>query len=322
MQLNWVDYVIVGAVVYFSVEGWRRGLPQLLASLASFLASLWLAVKYNTPVGNFLGEKFGLPALWTKVLGYLIVAFVSETIISTILENVAANLPKKASTSFPSRVAAALVSAINSLVIAAFIVLVVLALPMRGSIKNDVKASVLAKRLAQLAERYGGKVTSSLEEATNEVRRFFTIEPDSKDRVPLEVAPAAADLSVDAVSEERMVDLVNEERKKAGIGTLRLDVSMRDVSRAHSRDMFERRYFSHYDANGHDAAWRMERAGIPYTFVGENLAFAPDVDIAHEGLMNSEGHRHNILDGEFHRIGIGVIDGGIYGKMFTQLFAD
>lgn len=40
------------------------------------------------------------------------------------------------------------------------------------------------------------------------------------------------------------------------------------------------------------------------------------------GLMDSPGHRRNILDPAFAKIGIGVIDGGVYGKMTTQLFTD
>ena len=55
---------------------------------------------------------------------------------------------------------------------------------------------------------------------------------------------------------------------------------------------------------------------------GENLALAPTTEFAHEGLMNSPGHRANILNGQFRRVGIGVLDGGIYGKMFVQEFTD
>jgi uncharacterized protein YkwD len=56
--------------------------------------------------------------------------------------------------------------------------------------------------------------------------------------------------------------------------------------------------------------------------VGENLALAPSVDLAHIGLMNSPSHRENILDPNFKRIGIGIIDADPYGKMITQVFTD
>jgi uncharacterized protein YkwD len=321
-MFNWVDYVIVGVAIYYSLEGWRTGLPYLLTSLGSFLASLWLAVKFHTQVGNFLGEKFGLPALWTTVLGYLIVALASGAIISEILAQLVARLPKKANSSVASKAAGALASAVKGLVIVAFILLVILSLPLRGNIKNDIKASVLSTHLVRLAERYGGSVKSSLDEVTEQVQRFLTIEPNSKDRVALDVAPKASDLSVDAPSEEKMIALVNGERAKSGVETLRLDTSLWQVARKHSRDMFERRYFSHYDSEGHDASYRMDGAGISYTIVAENLAYAPDVTIAHKGLMESEGHRRNILDSQFHRVGIGIVDGGSNGRMFTQLFAD
>ena len=45
----------------------------------------------------------------------------------------------------------------------------------------------------------------------------------------------------------------------------------------------------------------------------ENLALAQTVEIAHSGLMKSKGHRENILNSKFNRVGIGIMDGGIYG---------
>ena len=61
---------------------------------------------------------------------------------------------------------------------------------------------------------------------------------------------------------------------------------------------------------------------IEYSLAGENLALAPTVETAHKGLMNSKGHRENILDEDYRQMGIGVIDNGVYGKMFVQVFTD
>ena len=46
----------------------------------------------------------------------------------------------------------------------------------------------------------------------------------------------------------------------------------------------------------------------------------PTLPIAHNGLMNSPGHRANILRPEFGRVGIGIMDGGLRGLMVTQKF--
>jgi len=64
----------------------------------------------------------------------------------------------------------------------------------------------------------------------------------------------------------------------------------------------------------------MKAAGVSYRYAGENLAGAPTVEMAHNSLMNSPGHRANILNANFTKIGIGVVSGGPYGKMFVQMF--
>jgi uncharacterized protein YkwD len=119
-----------------------------------------------------------------------------------------------------------------------------------------------------------------------------------------------------------MLVLVNNERISRGIKPLTLDEKIRTVSRTYSTTMFLGRFFSHVDNEGHDVSDRLQAGGVSFRVAGENLAYAPSLTIAHKGLMNSEGHKRNILDPEFHRIGIGVIDGGPWGKMFTQVFAD
>lgn len=83
-----------------------------------------------------------------------------------------------------------------------------------------------------------------------------------------------------------------------------------------------RGYFSHYTPEGLSPFDRMNAAGMSFSFAGENLALAPNVAMAMQGLMNSAGHRANILSPNFGKVGIGVIDGGIYGEMFCQEFTD
>jgi uncharacterized protein YkwD len=174
----------------------------------------------------------------------------------------------------------------------------------------------------RLAEKYGGVITSTIEEAKTEALKFQTIEPDSKERVALDVAPKEKDLHVDDPAERQMLELVNAERTKAGLGKLTVDIKIVAVARAHSKDMFLRRYFAHVNPDGKDAGDRMEDAGIRFTVAGENLAYAPDVVTAHTGLMNSPGHRRNILEPSFHHIGIGIISTDSFGMMITQDFTN
>jgi uncharacterized protein YkwD len=86
--------------------------------------------------------------------------------------------------------------------------------------------------------------------------------------------------------------------------------------------MLQKGYFSHYDDEGKSPFERMDLSAIERKYAGENLAFAPSTDLAMQGLMNSPGHRANILNPNFTKVGIGVMDAGVYGKMFTQEFTD
>lgn len=64
----------------------------------------------------------------------------------------------------------------------------------------------------------------------------------------------------------------------------------------------------------------LRAVGIRYTAAGENLAGAPSAEQAHAALMNSSGHRANMLNRNYTHVGIGAVRGGPYGIMFTQIF--
>ena len=119
-----------------------------------------------------------------------------------------------------------------------------------------------------------------------------------------------------------MASLINIERKKRGLSEIYVDEKLREAARLHAKDMLERGYFSHYTPEGISPFDRMEAANVAYKFAGENLAFAPDIQIAMNGLMKSQGHRDNILSPNFRKAGIGVLDAGIFGKIFVQEFTD
>ncbi|OHA92218.1 MAG: hypothetical protein A3J09_01920 [Candidatus Zambryskibacteria bacterium RIFCSPLOWO2_02_FULL_51_21] len=141
-----------------------------------------------------------------------------------------------------------------------------------------------------------------------------------EESVPLPFSPPV--LERDAAAEAEIFKLVNEARREAGFKELLWDEGLSAAARAHSYDMWQRRYFAHEDPDGENPVDRLKEEGIVFEKAGENLALARSVARAHEGLMDSPGHRRNILDPDFRRTGIGVVDGGMYGIMVTEDFAD
>lgn len=322
MHINWIDWIIFFVVLYHVIDGWDKGLMSLLSNTIAFLASLFIAVRFHAPVGYFLVTKFNLPQIWSSVLGYIILAFPSEMMINSVFEWMLFKIPKNISKNIVNRWFGSVFAMINALLLLAFLLLIVLAIPIRGSVKKDIKNSIIGSKLVLLSEAYSGNVKSSLDSITQEALKFVTVKPSSQERLNLDVTPDQNQLSLDEDSEAKMLNLVNAERAKLGLSTLIVEGALTNIARSHSRDMFERRYFSHYSPEGYDVGYRARAEGIRYALIGENLAYAPDVEMAHTGFMNSEGHRKNILDSSWSRIGIGVMDGDVYGKMFTQVFAN
>ena len=117
-----------------------------------------------------------------------------------------------------------------------------------------------------------------------------------------------------------MVNLVNQERAKAGVQPLAIEANLVQIARIKSQDMVNFNYFGHISPNFGSTFNLINSYGFRYTIGGENLAGALDVATAHQMLMNSPGHRANILEPRFNRIGVGIVRGGPYGAMFTQLF--
>lgn len=141
-------------------------------------------------------------------------------------------------------------------------------------------------------------------------------QPEQSQPQPQRPQPVT-ELSVD---EQRMIDLVNQERTRAGLPELKVNLELVKVARKKAAEMVENNYFSHTSPTYGTPFEMMKKFGISYLTAGENLAGAPSVDLAHQNLMNSPGHRANILNSTFKEIGIGVAEGSSYGKIFVQMF--
>lgn len=120
--------------------------------------------------------------------------------------------------------------------------------------------------------------------------------------------------------EREIFELANSARIERGLKPFKWDERLADVARQHSRDMRDRGFFSHENPDGETPFDRLEKAGISCRAAAENIAAGyRDAASAHEGWMNSPGHRENIL-GEYDYLGVGVSLGGEHEVYFTQNF--
>lgn len=120
--------------------------------------------------------------------------------------------------------------------------------------------------------------------------------------------------------EQQIVNLVNQERSKLGIKPLENDMRLVKAARLKSQDMITKNYVGHISPTYGSPFDMMKSMGITYQTAGENIAGAGTVDRAFTNLMNSPGHRANMMSPNYTKIGIGIIQGGPYGLMITQMF--
>ena len=85
--------------------------------------------------------------------------------------------------------------------------------------------------------------------------------------------------------------------------------------------MAENNYFGHTNLNGESPFDRLAEDNIDFTMAGENLAAGqPSSIFAHQGLMNSEGHRKNILKKDFRQMSVGVSFQEDGHPLYTETF--
>jgi uncharacterized protein YkwD len=231
-----------------------------------------------------------------------------------------ARLPERVLESSWNRALAIAPALVDGAISVAIILFLLVIVPFMPEVKRPIEESRIGAPLISRVSALEGRINQVFGEAAKEALSFITIPVENGEMIELPYQPRF--LAIDEDAERLMLQYVNEERRKAGVRPLVLDQSIVPVARKHSTDMWERQYFAHDNPDGDSPFDRMRDGGVIFRSAGENLALARTVERAHEGLMNSPGHRRNILDPAFGRVGIGVIDGGIYGKMFTQNFAD
>lgn len=121
--------------------------------------------------------------------------------------------------------------------------------------------------------------------------------------------------------EQQLFDLTNAARVRHGLSILKWESNVAVTARKHSADMADNDYFSHENKQGKSPFDRMKDDGVSFRGAGENLAYGQSSSIfAHEGLMNSEGHRENILLDTYSHLGTGVSFNDKLQPYYTENF--
>lgn len=316
--MNYINALLLIIVAVSIWAGVARGFIISTLSLISWLGSLLIAIFTYGYLNTLLLKVWPSLGVWSAPLSFIVTVVIARLILDTLASRVLEETPLRIHKSMVNRILGVLPGAVNGLIWAALLAAFLLLMPVTNLVSKQTREGKLAGKLTEhvawlqqkLSPVFGDALNYAIPKnnvevsADNPIKLPFTVN-NPKDRPDLEA---------------QMLIWVNQERVKRGLTALKGDPEIAVVARKHSADMFARGYFSHYTPEGVDPFTRMKKGHVRFLTAGENLALAQTLTIAHNGLMKSPGHRANILNPAFGRLGISILDGGIYGLMITQNF--
>jgi uncharacterized protein YkwD len=320
VELNPVDLGVLAIVLLAAWYGFRAGFVNSVYGLASWILAIAAGFAFQGPAARAIEAATALPGPVATTVGFIAVIVAVEALFSIagyLSIRPLARLVRESRLGAVDRLLGTIPATIRSVLIVAVVVLAIEALPLSTEIKAAVETSRTGRIVNDRVVAYQPQIsalTNRLGGAPLLVTRV------GEEQTELLSLPDDLELEADPAAERQLLDYVNEERTQRGRAPLVWDERLVPVARAHSEEMFRLKYFSHESPVAGSPFDRLKTGGVTYSRAGENLAYAQSVAVAHRALMDSAGHRENILRPEFTRIGIGVINAGPYGRMVTQLF--
>jgi uncharacterized protein YkwD len=320
-----IDLLIIVFLAAWIAHGYRRGFLISFTDLLVFVVSIYLATETYPTLSTLANESLSLPRSYANLLSFLILfgtahfllGILSIRLIYPLIVRLLAGLHLRKI----DRFAGVLPAAIGGILWLSITLGILSWFPVSTYIKSLIDESRIGAPIVRTASIIQPQAERIAGKAIEDTIGFITTKRDSGEEWRPNI-PADARVRFDPAAETYMLLLVNREREVRGLRILAPDLRLRDVARAHSMDMVKHNFFDHKSPTTGYLDDRLLKAGIFYLAAGENLAYAQDIELAHTSLMESKGHRENILRRYYGKAGIGIVNAGQFGYMCTQVFTN
>ena len=314
--MNYLDLILLVIILLTGWIGFKRGFIRLFLLLTKWIGAFLLAFFLYLDVAPILSANFIVPDQWQLPISFCLVFLVGFLVLSLGIYQIKKALHPALHNSNINRFAGIIPGIALGLLSALLI----------------VKMTAASLWLDAAAEARQGAIThplnSSADWSINKMSSIFNTPIQQKISGAFEAGSGGnlfEEFKCDnfisrADLEQQLLQLVNKERSAVGLVKVVADEALKNAALKHAEDMFTRGYFSHETPEGIDPFERMNQLHIRFKAAGENLAHSNALLSAHTGLMNSPGHRANILNAHFGRLGIAILDGGDKGLMIVEEF--
>lgn len=318
--MNVVDLVLLGVFGFAVYDGTKRGFLTSSLSLVVWGFAFLVALTLTRLLFGVYADLGFEPGGIVRLLAFAFVLFLAAGWLivagGRLVPRLRARIADRPTLAFAERWSGIFPSLVRSAIAAAALLTAVNVFPVWPPLRDQVTGSVLAQALVGVVESIEPQLATIL--GTGERPLFLSVIQGSEEQ---ELRfPDGLEAAVDPAEEDALYALLDAERAQAGRPPLQRDPLLRAVARDHAREMFELRYLSHLSPRTGKPSERLAARGIPFGFMGENVAYAPNAALAHQGFLRSRSHRANLLDPRFERVGIGAVSAGVHGKLYVQVF--
>lgn len=315
-SLNIADVILIVLIALAVYNAVIKGFIDSLIELATWLGSFLIAFFLSDQIVRLL-QVMTISGIWIRPVFFIILLILASRTIITFCDKLSSNIPDETHLHWTNKAAGIFPGLISGVVYASLLSFFFVSYPL-GNLSQRTKDSEIAS-LVNKPDVWPGKLIADMAGDLGYMpARNITVHTKGREIVALPFKTNRYQQRPDL--EIRMLELINNERKKAGLQSMAFDRKLANVAFRHSSDMLQRGYFSHYSPEGKSPFDRLRAGRVSYSIAGENLALAQTLQSAHEGLMESPVHKANILSVSFGRTGISILDAGAHGIIVTQNF--
>jgi len=315
--MNIVDIIALFLVVAFALFAFFGDPLKTIKSFVSFvLAFIGSSLLLNSAVN--LAQRFGYKEnVYTPLVIYTFLIIIFWGLLFSLILPA---LPKAKFRSIYFRIAGLLIGGLYGFVFAVFLSGV---LPQFLLSPSAIDLVYNSRMITFIRDRNPAKTFKEdyLRSISPRLSQAILVPEEDNTVIKLDI-PRTTQSEISAKDEFLLFDLTNSARTSAGQAALVKDESLSILARSYASEILASGNFAHTDKLGNTPDARAKSMSIEFDYFGENLAFAPTVLVAQEGLMNSKGHRANIESPVFRRIGIAVLDVRYFGKIIVVEFAN